>query len=33
MDDTIKNVAGTSILGGIGAKIWQQFNKSRSKKR
>ena len=31
--DTIKNVAGSSILGGVGAKIWQRFYKSQSKKR
>jgi 1,4-dihydroxy-2-naphthoate octaprenyltransferase len=32
MADTIKNVAGTSIIGGIGAKLWQRFNKAQSKK-
>ena len=32
MAETIKNVAGTSIIGGVGAKIWKKFYHSQTKK-
>jgi len=30
---TIRNVAGSSIIGGIGAKLWKRFYRSQTKKR
>ncbi len=33
MAETIKNVAGTSIIGGIGTKLWKRFYNNHSKKK